>query len=183
MTFYIFTCVFSKIKKKNPQACNNDMPLPSPNKRVCWFLQALLYWASCIGICKGFKQTHFCILLYSIVLAPSPPLYGFFYVVSWFLLYYFLFAFVSSDFVVLGFLCKVSVGNLNQINFVGFFCIVLSPCVCFFRFCYVELLCIICRASKTNQFFVVVNEGQRNNMHFFLFLLWFNMHVAWRTKF
>jgi hypothetical protein len=113
------------------------------------------------------KQTHSCILLYSIVLAPSPPLYGFFYVVSWFLLDYFLFAFVSSGFLVLGFLCKVSVGNLNQINFVGFFCIVLSPCVRFFRFCYVELLCIICRASKTKQFFVVVNEGQRNNIHFF----------------
>jgi hypothetical protein len=36
---------------------------------------------------------------------------------------------------------------------------------------------------KQTNFFVVVNGGQRNNMHFFLFLLWFNMHVAWRTKF
>jgi len=103
--------------------------------------------------------------------------------VSWFFLDYFLFAFVFSGFVVLGFLCKVSVGNLNRINFVGFFCIVLSPCVCFFRFCYIELLCIICRASKTNQFFVVVNEGHTNNIDFFLFLLWFDSHVARRTKF
>ncbi len=125
--------------------------------RFCWV--GLLVELSSAG---DLKQTHSYILLYSV-------LGIYFFRDCWFLLYCSLLVFVSSGFVVLGFLCRVAyAGDLKQTHscillysvlafiFWGFLVssqLLFSPCVCFFRFYCVGLLCITCSRSETNQFF------------------------------
>lgn len=126
--------------------------------RFCWV--GLLVELSSAG---DLKQTHSYILLYSV-------LGIYFFRACWFLLYCSLLVFVSSGFVVLGFLCRVSLCRGSETNpllhfavfcsclfiFKGFLVsslLLFSPCFCFFRFYCVGLLCIICSRSETNQFF------------------------------